>query len=163
MINEAIAPLQSAVSLNTSRSITGTNMVVQNSNFGASTSRNPIHPVPDQYSSSALTLQCKANDTYSIGVFAYTEDLSEAPFDILSDAQIECTKALLLNSKTSEISSNIHMYGINKASGLPLTFQPDATLMCYGGFMKATNTLVLGALANTFSISNNTTIVGTQV
>ena len=97
-----------------------------NGNFGASDSRNLIHPVlvtnsygvglsvaPNQYLSSAVTLQCKANDTYSIGAFAYPDDVSEAPFNVISDGRIECTKALFLQSKTGETSSNIYMYGPN--------------------------------------------------
>ena len=116
-----------------STTLTPTNLTIQNSNFGASTSRNLTHPVlvtnsygtgvsvtPDQYSSSALALQCKANDTYSISAFAFADDVSEAPFDVLSDGRIECTKALLLSSKTGETTSNIYMYGTNKAAGLPL-------------------------------------------
>ena len=45
LINEAIAPLQSPVSLNTAGTITGTNLVMQNSNFSTTTpSRNADHP-----------------------------------------------------------------------------------------------------------------------
>ena len=101
-----------------------THLKIQNSNSGAIDSRNLIHPVlvtnsygasvsvtPDQYSSSALSLQCKDNDTYSIGVFkfGYADDVSKAPrpFHVLSDGQIECTKALLVNSKTGETSLSI--------------------------------------------------------
>ena len=119
------------------------------------------YATPDQYSSSALALQCKANDTYSISAFAFADDVSEAPFDVLSDGRIECTKALLVSSKTGETSSNIYMYGTNKASGLPLAVQPDSTLTCSGGTANGTNTGTLGVLANTFSVSNNTTIGGT--
>ena len=112
-----------------SSSVSSTNMIsthlkIQNSNFGATDSRNLIHPVlvtnsygasvsvtPDQYSSSALSLQCKDNDTNSIGAFkiGYADDVYKAPrpFHVLSDGQIECTKALLVNSKTGENSSSI--------------------------------------------------------
>ena len=100
-----------------SSDVTVQNVNIQNGNFGASTSRNLLHPglatnsygvgisiTPDQYSSSALSLQCKDNDTYSIGAFkfGYADDVSKAlrPFHVLSDGQTECTKALLVNSKT---------------------------------------------------------------
>ena len=157
-----------------STNLSSTNLSIQNSNFGSTTARNLTHPVlvtnsygtgisvtPDQYSSSALTLQCKANDTYSIGAFAFADDVSEAPFDVLSDGRIECTKALLLSSKVGETTSNIYMYGTNKAVGLPLAVQPDSTLTCSGGTASGTNTGTLGVLANTFSVSNNATIGGT--
>ena len=87
-----------------SSDVTVHNVNIQNGNFGASDPRNLNHPVlitnsyglginitPDQYSKTTLTLQCKANDTYNIGAFAYTGDVPEAPFDVLSDGQVECT------------------------------------------------------------------------
>ena len=72
-------------------------------------------------------MQLQANDTYSIGAFAYADNVSESPFDVLSDGQIECTKALFLQSKTGETSSNLnlYMYCTNKATGVPLTVQPE--------------------------------------
>ena len=93
-----------------STTLTPTNLTIQNSNFGASTSRNLTHPVlvtnsygtgvsvtPDQYSSSALALQCKANETY---VLVCLRSLTMCPkllsMSDLSDRQIECNKALFL-------------------------------------------------------------------
>ena len=112
--------IEDTVTKEVSSYVSSTNVNIQNSNFGASASRNLIHPVlvtnsygvgisvtPDQYSSSVLSLQCKANDTYSIEAFAYP-DVSEAPFDVLSDGQIKCTKARILQSKTGENSSKIY-------------------------------------------------------
>ena len=78
------------------------------------------------------------------------DDVTQAPFDDLNDGRAECTKALFVRSKVGETSSKIYMYGTNKASGTPLTVQPDATLTCSGGNASATNTGSLTVLANVF-------------
>ena len=134
-------------------SLDSTNVNILNGNFGASASKNLIHPVlvtnsygvgisvtPAKYSSIALGLQCKATDTYSIGVLTYADDVSETPFNVLSNGQIQYTKAFFLQRKTGETSSNIYMYSTNKATGGLLTVQQDTTLTCCGGTSGSTNT-----------------------
>ena len=99
--------------LNFSSDVTVQNVKVQNSNFSTSTlARNTTHPVlvtntyglgisvtPDSYSTTTLGIQCKQNDAYSISSWAYTNDASEATFDVLSDGRVECTKVFFYKAK----------------------------------------------------------------
>ena len=85
-----------------SSDVTVQNVCVQNNIFRTSTlSRNSTHPVfatnsygvginvtPDVYATSTLCLQCKQNDGYSIAAFAYTDNVAQAPFGVLSDGQV---------------------------------------------------------------------------
>ena len=72
-----------------------------------------ISVTPDLYSTTALGIQCKEHDGYSISSWAHTDDVSEATFDVFSDGWVECTKALFLQSKVGETASNIYMFGWN--------------------------------------------------
>ena len=96
-----------------SSDVTVQNVCVQNNNFRTSTlSRNSTHPVlatnsygvginvtPDVYPTSTLCLQCKQNAGYPIAALRYADDVTQAPFDVLSDKRVECTKCLFVQRK----------------------------------------------------------------
>ena len=120
LINEAIAPLQSPVSLNMAGTITGTNLMIQNSNFSTTTpSRNADYPAfSTQYGMvgisyrgsndaslniATLVIQYKQMDNYSLLLFCSASDLSDSVFDMLADGQVKCMKALLVQSKVAKL------------------------------------------------------------
>ena len=47
--------------------------------------------------------------TVLVYLFAYADGVSKAPFHVLSDGQVEYTKALFLGSKAGETSLSIYI------------------------------------------------------